>query len=589
MIDPATALAFSVFENKGVYAVLLGSGVSRAARIPTGWEVTLDLVQRVGVLEGAGEQSDWAAWYRRRAGKEPDYSEILDALAASPEERRAILHGYIEPSADDVQEGRKVPTRAHHAIAWLVREGFVRVVLTTNFDRLMENALREAGVEPTVIRSDDDLRGAVPLTHSRCFLVKLHGDYLDSRIKNTGEELAAYSAPMNALLDRILDEHGLVACGWSGDWDHALREAIQRAPNRRYPFWWASRGALSRQGEDLLRHRRGTVLPISDADSFFDGLRGRVETLAATRRPDVRSTELLVATAKRYLAGPEHRIRLNDLCADQHGRLVEALSAPSFDLQAQWSAESFRTRVSGYEASTEPLGRVLGAMGRWGDGADLELAAGIVRDLAQQPSVSGLTAWIELRSYPAVLLLYAYGLGLLKGRRYEELFKWFSSRIETSGREPLPAAGRLLLGAWEGDEQQRWQNLEGFERRRTPLSDHLHDVLSGWAKDFLLTTREFTRLFETFEVLGALAYLTLEATKEGLISAHGATGQRDFVWSPVGRAAWDSEHRDAILASFQDAETRRRLLAAGFAKGDEQFLSEATESMRRLMRKFSWR
>jgi hypothetical protein len=46
MLDPITALAFSVFENKGVYAVLLGSGLSRAARVPTGWEITLDLVRR---------------------------------------------------------------------------------------------------------------------------------------------------------------------------------------------------------------------------------------------------------------------------------------------------------------------------------------------------------------------------------------------------------------------------------------------------------------------------------------------------------------------------------------------------------------
>ena len=36
-IDPATALAFSMQENKGVYANLLGSGVSHAAQVPTGW------------------------------------------------------------------------------------------------------------------------------------------------------------------------------------------------------------------------------------------------------------------------------------------------------------------------------------------------------------------------------------------------------------------------------------------------------------------------------------------------------------------------------------------------------------------------
>jgi hypothetical protein len=46
----------------------------------------------------------------------------------------------------------KVPTKALHAIAWLVREGFIRVIIiTTNFDRLLDNAFREAGAEPTVI------------------------------------------------------------------------------------------------------------------------------------------------------------------------------------------------------------------------------------------------------------------------------------------------------------------------------------------------------------------------------------------------------------------------------------------------------
>jgi hypothetical protein len=39
MIDPLHALAFSVYENPGVYCILLGSGVSRAAEMPTGWEI----------------------------------------------------------------------------------------------------------------------------------------------------------------------------------------------------------------------------------------------------------------------------------------------------------------------------------------------------------------------------------------------------------------------------------------------------------------------------------------------------------------------------------------------------------------------
>ena len=43
----------------------------------------------------------------------------------------------------------------------------------------------------------------LPLVHQRCCVVKLHGDYLDTRIKNTPEELAAYD-PELALRPQIV-------------------------------------------------------------------------------------------------------------------------------------------------------------------------------------------------------------------------------------------------------------------------------------------------------------------------------------------------------------------------------------------------
>ncbi|MCK5745082.1 MAG: hypothetical protein KAH44_02665, partial [Oricola sp.] len=151
--DPLTQIAFSVCENKGVFALLLGSGLSRAAGIPTGWEITLDLIRRVALAKGIDEQADWAKWHRDEFGSEPDYSALLEELAASSEERRSILQSYIEPTDEEREEGLKVPTPAHHAVADLVRDGHVRVIVTTNFDRLTENALRERDVEPTIVSS----------------------------------------------------------------------------------------------------------------------------------------------------------------------------------------------------------------------------------------------------------------------------------------------------------------------------------------------------------------------------------------------------------------------------------------------------
>jgi hypothetical protein len=253
-IDVLTQLAFSVSENKGVFAVLVGSGLSRAAEIPTGWEITLDLIRRVAAVQGVAQQTDWAKWYAEQTGSEPDYSRLLETLAALPTERRAILHSYIEPTAEDREAGRKSPTQAHYAIADLVASGHIRVIVTTNFDRLMETALRERGIEPTVVSSVDALVGAEPLTHSRCYVLKLHGDYKDARILNTDQELGTYPKQINALLDRIFDEHGLIISGWSGEWDEALRRALLRAPNRRYPMFWATRSELRNSARELAAH-----------------------------------------------------------------------------------------------------------------------------------------------------------------------------------------------------------------------------------------------------------------------------------------------------------------------------------------------
>src|SRR6185437_968652 len=319
IVDAVTGLSFAIFENKGIYALFLGSGLSRSAQIPTGWEITIDLIRRVAALEGATEETDWVAWYRQRSGKEPDYSEVLDQLTTVPDERRSILHRYIEANSDDVAVGRKVPTKAHHAIAWLVREGFIRVIVTTNFDRLLESALRAAGIEPIVIRSDDDLRGSISMVHARCFIVKVHGDYLDARIKNTGQELSEFSPAMNALLDRIFDDHGLIVCGWSSDWDHALRAALIRTPNRRFPIYWTLRGPASTGADDLIRHRAAQAVSIADADSFFVGLQEKIAAQDSIRRPNPRSVEILIATTKRLLSRSDLRIQMNDLLAEEAG------------------------------------------------------------------------------------------------------------------------------------------------------------------------------------------------------------------------------------------------------------------------------
>jgi hypothetical protein len=53
-------------------------------------------------------------------------------------------------------------------------------------------------------------------------VIKLHGDYRDTRIRNTTPELETYEAEMDDLLDRIFDEYGLIICGWCAAWDGGI-------------------------------------------------------------------------------------------------------------------------------------------------------------------------------------------------------------------------------------------------------------------------------------------------------------------------------------------------------------------------------
>ena len=592
--DDLTRLAFSVYENRGVYALLIGSGLSRAAEIPTGWEITVDLIRRVAMAQGVEERADrdWAAWYREETGKDPDYSELVGELGLSPDERRSILHGYIEPSAEDREEGRKSPTDAHYAIAHLVRNGYVRVIVTTNFDRLLENALREQGVEPTVVASVDMLKGAEALTHTKCYLLKLHGDYKDARILNTDTELSRYPPEYDTLLDRIFDEHGLIVCGWSGDWDHALRTAIMRSPARRYTMFWAVLGKPRAAAADLIKHRDGRLVPITDADVFFTTIRDRIETLAQTHRRDPQNVDLLVNTAKRYLEKSEYRIRLDELLTSEAYSLLKNLEAAALPARGNWSPEEFRRRVAVYEVATEPLARIAGVLGRWGDGGEFKTMMDIIRSVHSHASQegSGLVAWLALRSYPAVLLVTAYGIGLVRGERWHTLHLLLTETIENRVRSKLQRiVEELFLWSWKGGDNNYWKTLEGFERRKTALSDYLCGLFTEWSGSFVGIVPNFEQLYETWEIIGSLTYCERYglADLQAAMSGSGAQNTQ-HIFMPIGRSGWHREIRERILDLIQNGDLKRDLLEAGFAKGQKEFLDATIGIFRIVAGRMEW-
>ena len=324
--NESISLAFSMQANKGVYALFLGSGVSLSAGIPTGWDVVKDLVHKLSVLKGVNGHEDLIKWYQETFDKDPEYSDLLFQIAKTPTERNGLMRSYFEPTEEEAKEGLKQPTKAHRAIAQLMKKGYVKVVVTTNFDRLLESALADVGITPYVICNESDIEGAVPLVHAQHTIVKINGDYKDCRFKNTNDELSGYTAVWTNYLSRIMEDYGLITCGWSATWDIALVDIIKAKLNCRYNSTFTYKGKSTPALEELAHLKHGNLMGIQSADDFFSELLENVEALEYVNRNRPLSADIAVARLKKYIVNPQGIIQLHDLFVDEVAQAIQTLN-----------------------------------------------------------------------------------------------------------------------------------------------------------------------------------------------------------------------------------------------------------------------
>lgn len=504
MIDALVQLAFNLHSQKGVYALLLGSGISRGAGIPTGWEVILDLSRRLAAADGEHSVLDPAEWYRQKFKEEPSYTKLLDALARSPAERQQILRGYFEPSEEERQQGVKVPTKAHRSIAALAAAGHIRVILTTNFDRLLETALADAGVVVAVLATPDAIDGAVPLVHSRCYVVKLHGDYLDTRIKNTPAELAAYDVRLNRLLDRVLDDFGLIVCGWSGEWDSALRDALLRVSNHRYTTYWAARGEPIAAANELIAHRQAIKVPIQDAELFFVTLKEKVQALDDLNQPHPLSASIAVATVKRYLEDERHRIRLHDLVLGEVNSAIESIAATDVTSERPFGM-SITRGIRTIESALSVLLPTLTHGVYWNRSWSVEVWPKALERLLNHQMDRRLK-WesLGLLLYPGALAFFAMGLIAVETQQFQLLHRLYSVAVRREGRDDNVAVRELPPVVLANADFMR--QLEGLATKKLPLNVWMYRVLEPYVVPLLADGRTFELLFDRFEILLALSY-----------------------------------------------------------------------------------
>jgi hypothetical protein len=251
------ALARGLRAGPRPVAVLAGAGVSQTAGVSTGQ----DLLRQAAAARGQDSGADPVAWFVDTFGYFPNYFAIVQGGAGDqPTLPRHVFEGMA-------------PTAAHRALAEMAAHGLLGPFLTTNFDRLLEQALTESGLTPHVAR---ELAEMAPAPAAGPLVVKLHGDYLDLRIRDTPSRLHTYHPVVDALLDRVLSGHDLLVCGWSASWDLPLGAALIRTAGRRRTYWLQC-GEPTPRAREIMAARDALVARVDGSD---EGLRALARMVA---------------------------------------------------------------------------------------------------------------------------------------------------------------------------------------------------------------------------------------------------------------------------------------------------------------------
>ena len=497
-------LASSVHAGPGVYALLVGSGISVAAGVPSGTQVARELIERLATSLREDTDGDPFAWYRDHTGAEPDYRSLLNEIAPSQADRRNLLSGNFEPSNGVDGESDRTPTKAHRAIARLVADGFVKVIVTTNFDRLLETAFAEAGIDAQVISSAADATVAQPLVHSACTVIKVNGDYLSVDLKNTAEELDSYDPAIDKLLTQVFDEYGLVVCGWSAQLDTALCETIRNAPDCRYSTYWMDRGKLTVEANDLVDRRQARRVPIEDADSAFEHLYDTVTALSQAPQQRPADTTASVQQLKLHMSDPSRYIRLYDLMVRETERVIEAIAdlpTSGVDLDA-----AYPERMHRYEIASAPLMALLatGAFFSRDDDRDQTWVATIDRLARREMAQSGYNVLLNMQQYPTLLAMYAVAFGAAAAGRIDPVARVLGS-VKVAEHGLTVPVGVAASSFQVLDYDRMRATVPGLERHRVPFSQRLFDALRPTVTEIIRDDQRYKELFDQIEYLFGLA------------------------------------------------------------------------------------
>ncbi len=229
------------------YALLIGAGASHSSGIPTASEICNELTKLLYIssrgenanrlpyidLEEAIIWRDQQEWYRSR-GEENAYSILMRMYNQTEASRRKYL--------ENLFEGKR-PNNSLFHLAVAIKRGVFDIVLSTNFDRLIEDALRVVDAKLPVVVDHEARIETFRLTENRPKVIKLHGDFLYNPA-NLDSETDEILLNMREKLVKVLSEYGLIVVGYGGN-DKSILNILETLANTPegipYGLYWLHR------------------------------------------------------------------------------------------------------------------------------------------------------------------------------------------------------------------------------------------------------------------------------------------------------------------------------------------------------------
>ncbi|WOX55855.1 MULTISPECIES: SIR2 family protein [unclassified Methanoculleus] len=531
--DRVVPVAYAMHASPKRYALLIGAGISVAAGLPTASDVSGNMI--LAVARGRGEKVERGeknevclAWFEETFGEPATFQRLMKELGISEGNRKDGLKKFISRTDENGDPIPGAPTAAHRAVVRLVKSGTVSLVITTNFDTLMEEALKAEFVPYEVITEESDVR-QMSVFPDRCRVLKVNGDFERGTLRITPEDLKHYPPAMEDYLKRIFGEYGLVVCGWSGEFDtHLIQILCAEEILRRYPVFWCRRNGGSVPRE-VCRALMPNGIVIDDADDFFTVLETVVERFSRFEPRTTLTAAAAVRKVKDALRQTKPELVLPDLINEETDRVLAFLADESrYQADVIDSKGFYTATLTGIEGAAAPLAAMVATVAQYDDGSFADLVSNTIERLINvspvTPEISEIqnkgqktvSDYIErllrLRYYPALLVIYASGIAAVHTRHFNTLEaivrKPMISRYNVLLREKVPYYE--YVNVWDVIGLCHEWTVDLAHKRfgeETRYRDYPYLAIHEFVKILIPNQYAFFEALDIFEYIFGLAYL----------------------------------------------------------------------------------